>query len=374
MIIVLTISYICGVVVAFKVIKIKVSPTSVAVAVLVGVFMLGGVVMAWNFSAPMTGQMTVHRKVIPLISGQASKMYITKIHAKQEQPVKKGDPLYEVDKAPNQYALDQLTAQLAVAKENISMLEAAVEVATATVEKAKADQNYQKAALESATEVQKLNPQAVAALKVTVQQETYVSSQAAVEQALASEKAAQFALTSAKEALNEINAQISTANLNLEQCVIKAPTDGYIINWQSLEGTMTTTLMSAVQGTFMDTTETYVLAVFPMNLLKNVESGNAVEIAFKGSPGQIVTGKVDAILPYTGEGQLSPEAKLPIAANLGSKGFLVVRIVLDDEALAKELPLGAGGTTAIYTNSGHPFHVITLITVRIKAWMNYLPI
>jgi hypothetical protein len=54
--------------------------------------------------------------------------------------------------------------------------------------------------------------------------------------------------------------------------------------------------------------------------------------------------------------------------------MLVVRIFLDDEELAKKLPLGAAGTTAIYTKFANAFHIITKITVRIKAWTNYLPI
>ncbi len=64
---------------------------------------------------------------------------------------------------------------------------------------------------------------------------------------------------------------------------------------------------------------------------------------------------------------------MPSAANIGSQGFLAVRIHLDDEQLARELPLGAAGTTAIYTDVGESFHVFTKITVRIKAWMNYVP-
>jgi hypothetical protein len=41
---------------------------------------------------------------------------------------------------------------------------------------------------------------------------------------------------------------------------------------------------------------------------------------------------------------------------------------LDDQELAKELPLGGGGTVTIYTKFAEPFHVIT------KMWTNYLPI
>ena len=45
-------------------------------------------------------------------------------------------------------------------------------------------------------------------------------------------------------------------------------------------------------------------------------------------------------------------AIVPSAANFGSQGFLAVRIYIDDEQLARELPLGAAGATAIYTEVG----------------------
>ena len=55
MIMVMTLLYVGCVVVAFKVIKIKPTPVSIAVAVTTGVFMLGGIVVGWKLAAPMTG-------------------------------------------------------------------------------------------------------------------------------------------------------------------------------------------------------------------------------------------------------------------------------------------------------------------------------
>ena len=80
------------------------------------------------------------------------------------------------------------------------------------------------------------------------------------------------------------------------------------------------------------------------------------------------------LVEYTGEGQVSPTDLIPEASSIGSKGFLVVRIVLDDEELASSLPLGAAGVAAIYTQSGKPFHIITKITMRIKGLMFFVPI
>ena len=77
---------------------------------------------------------------------------------------------------------------------------------------------------------------------------------------------------------------------------------------------------------------------------------------------------------YTGEGQIEPSGVLPVAKTVGSKGFLVVRILLDDQEQAKELPLGGAGTVAIYTQVGGPFHVISKIALRMKSWIYYAPL
>ena len=192
--------------------------------------------------------------------------------------------------------------------------------------------------------------------------------------ALATQKTAEFSLASSRETLKVTEGQLRTAQLELDRAFVKAPADGRMINWQAREGTMTTTVITSAQGTFEDTTWTRVVAVYRSNLLMNVASGDDVEIAFKSYPNRIVTGKVDAILEFTGEGQFITQGKLPVAATVGSKGFLAVRIILDDDAFASELPLGGAGMTAIYTEMGDPFHLITKIVVRMKSLLYNLPV
>jgi multidrug resistance efflux pump len=374
MIIAMTIMYVGCVFVAFRVIKFRVRPASIAVAAVIGIIMLGGIVIAWKLAAPMTGRMTVTRRVTPLLSNQNSKELIKNIYVKHDEPVKKGTVLYESETAPNEYAVAQLAAQLAASKQTVEEQEAAVEVADASAEKAVADQAYSKARLETALEVRELNPKAVSELQLEVVKRQNESLEAAVRQAEATRNTAKFALATAKNNVNATEEQLNLAKLKLEQCKVVAPSDGQIVNWQAVEGTMTTTVITSAQGTFMDMSRTFVAAVFPQNLLANVKAGDTVEIAFKGRAGQIATGKVEFVMEYTGEGQLTPETQLPVAAKLGSKGFLAVRIILDDEALAQDLPLGGGGTVAIYTSFGKPFHLISKVALRIKSWLNYLPV
>jgi multidrug resistance efflux pump len=375
MITVIMLGYIGIVFIAFKVIKLKVNPTSVAIATLIGIFLMVGILIGWKFSAPMTDSMTLTRKVTQLLANQGSKEYITKIYVPPNQLVKKGDPLYEVDNRPNQYAVDQITSQIDVAEQNILKAQSGIEVAVAMVNQAKAFQALSKALLDTATKTHDLNPVAISRLNMEVAQQTYQSSDASVNNAIAKQKVAEFAVTTAKNSLKAVQAQLEVAKLNLSQNVTRAPSDGYIMNWQCVEGSMTTTVITSAQGTFLDTTSPPIIAaVFPQNLVKNVEPGDAVDIAFKSLPGQIATGKVDAVLEYTGEGQLQAGPQLPIVADLNSKGFLVVRITLDDQDLGNDLPLGAAGSVAIYTKAITPFHIISKITIRIKMWMNYIPI
>lgn len=116
--------------------------------------------------------------------------------------------------------------------------------------------------------------------------------------------------------------------------------------------------------------------MYPQNLVKNIKPGDSVEIAFKSLPGQIAAGTVDSVLDWTGEGQMQRDSssQLPIVADLKSKGQLFVRITLDDQELADKLPLGAAGSVAVYTDFGKSFHLFSKIAIRIKMWMNYLPV
>jgi len=374
MIMIITLCYLGCVYAAFKVIGLKVNPVSVAVAAVIGVLVMGAIIIGWKFSAPITQKMTVYRPVVPILASQNTKEVITKIHVERDQQVKKGDVLFEVEKTPFQLAVDQRNAQLAEGRQNIEALEAAIATAASRVEQANASMTAAKATFDVTTGIRADDASAVSKLTYDVDRYSYESAQASVAVAAASKTSAEFALAGARHSLDATEAQLRTAELELERADIRAPADGSLVNWQASEGTMTTTVITSAQGGFQDMSLTRVVAVFRQNLLKNVAPGDSVEIAFKSFPSRLVTGKVDAILEWTGEGQLMSSAVLPSAATLGSKGFLPVRITLDDEAFAREVPLGAAGTTAIYTTVGKPFHAITKIVVRMKTWLYNLPV
>lgn len=371
MITVITICYIGLVLLAFKVIKIKVSPVTVAISVLLGVFILSGIMVGWQMSAPLSSQMFLRRHVLQVIPDVRE--FVTKNHVEENQLVKKGDPLFEIGSERFQDAVDQAAAELEAAKSTVSQLGSSVVAAEAAVKRSSAETASSKAEVDVAEAIHKASPGAIAKLTLKTAEQQYLADQADDKLQNATLKQTKFSLAAAKHSVKVAESVLNTAKFNLNRCTFTSPVDGRIMNWQVVEGVPVARWRIMSVGTIMDMSDTAIIAIYPQNKLKYVEAGNVVEIAFKRRPGQIATGKVEAVVEYTGEGQFMPSGKLPVAANVGSKGFLAVRIRLDDKKLEQELPLGAAGSVAIYTDVGGPFHVITKITVRIKAWMNYVP-
>ncbi len=371
MVTLITLAYLACVYAAFTVLKIKVRPFSVAVATVIGVFMLGGIITGWNLAAPMTGQMTLKRVVVQITPDVRE--FVSKVHVESNDLVEKGQPLFEISQDRFQNAVDQATATLAATESTVSQLEAEVTTAEATIKKTDADTAVAKAKIDAAKHLHRSSPAAIAKLTIAEVVASYQAAKANSQSARASLKQYQSSLAAARDSVDVARAALKLAEFNLSQTIYSSPVDGRVINLQVREGTPVARWQFTSVGTIMDLSNTTIIAVYPQNLLKYVKSGDSVEVAFMRKPGKIATGKVDAVVKYTGEGQFLASGSLPVVATVGSKGFLVVRISLDDEDFAKTLPLGAAGTTAIYSDFGKPFHSISKIALRMKGWLYYLP-
>jgi multidrug resistance efflux pump len=165
---------------------------------------------------------------------------------------------------------------------------------------------------------------------------------------------------------------LDDARFNLAQCKMMAPSDGYVTNWQVQVGTMLVPMPLAPAGTFVNVSDTAVAAVFPQNWLSNVEPGDEVEMVLNPYPGRLFLGKVDYVIPATGGGQFTTSGTIPNAARIGSDGLYAVRINFSDDAVARKLSLGSGGSAVIYTQKGKATHVISKVAIRMKKWLLYV--
>jgi multidrug resistance efflux pump len=364
----LIILYTAVVVVLFKVLHLRPTPYLFAGLAVTGVLMIGGVVVAWMQSAPITAKMVTNQYVVqlvPYVKGQ-----IAKVNVEANQPIRKGDVLLEIDPTPYQFAVNGLEAQLKASKANAAAAKAAVETAQANVAKTQAADELTKTQEQIALNIQRNNAAAISKLTVAQAIQQRQEADAAVAQAQAAALQAASSAVAVESTIPGIEAQLGEARFNLSQCKMTAPADGYVVNWQVQVGTMLAPLPVAAAGTFVDTSAIQVFALFPQNYLTNVRPGDDVEMVLDPYPGRLFTGKVDAIIPATGGGQLTPSGDIPSTAR--STGAWAVKIVFNDPAIANQLSIGSGGSAAIYTRSGKPTHIISKVTMRMKKWLLYV--
>src|SRR5277367_1119122 len=82
-----------------------------------------------RFTAPYSTDARVIQHTIQLIPRLPEPTLVTDVYVNPDVPVKKGQPLFQFDRRPYQYKVNQLQAQLAQAKQNVLILQADVDVA-----------------------------------------------------------------------------------------------------------------------------------------------------------------------------------------------------------------------------------------------------
>jgi RND family efflux transporter MFP subunit len=180
-----------------------------------------------------------------------------------------------------------------------------------------------------------------------------------------------FQVEETEAKVSQLRAELAAAEWNLEETVVRAPSDGFVTYLALRPGQRVTNLPLAPVITFIDTERLLVAAQINQIHLRYVEVGQPVEIAFKVRPGRIFHGKVDAVLEATAGSQALAGGTIPQATDVQAEPFFV-RIDLDNDPELKSLPPGAAGTASIYTQSVAATHIIRKVMLRMEAIMNYV--
>ena len=225
-------------------------------------------------------------------------------------PLKAGDILFRIDPTPYQATVKSLTAQLSVQQERLAI-------------------------------DTKLNDRNVRAAIDVVERQA---------------------------AVDNLQAQLDTANWNLKNTTVRAPTDGFVTNVALRKGARVT---GAPVMAFVDTSTTGVAVEIAQSNARYIAPGQAVEVAFKFAPGSVHTGKVKTVVEATSNGQVAPSGFAATPIRIAAQPFIAV-VDLDDQDFARSLPMGATGTAAIYTGSGSISRPIRKIMIRQMSILDYL--
>ncbi|QEG33498.1 HlyD family secretion protein [Bythopirellula goksoeyrii] len=149
---VITFTYIAFVwLIFFKLKLLRFTKPWIAVSVVFGLHLLLIFLIGLRFVTPYTKHAKVVQHTIQLIPRLPNPTLVTEVLVEANEPVKKGQPLFQFDRRPYQYQVDSLKAQLAQAKQNYLELKASLDAADATVAEARAKKIALQATLEAAT-------------------------------------------------------------------------------------------------------------------------------------------------------------------------------------------------------------------------------
>ncbi len=171
--------------------------------------------------------------------------------------------------------------------------------------------------------------------------------------------------------VDQLKAQLQSAQWNLDKTTVRAPGDGYVTNVALRKGARVANLPLSPVMAFIDTSNTLIGVEIAQIDARYVAPGQEVEVTFKFMPGHVYTGKVESVLQAiaTGQAQVSGQAVTP--KEFAAAPF-IVRVRLDDAAFADRLPAGATGTAAIFTDHVKVSHVIRRVLLRQEAILNYV--
>ena len=242
--------------------------------------------------------------------------YIKNIYVNDNQTVKAGDVIMQID--PKDYelqvnnakaALSAAQAALAAAQDNaaatsitapanVKSAQEKVNSAQASWEKAAADEQRMQMLINSGACSQEQYDQATAAEK---------STRAALQQAqadLSSANSASHVIASAEDTVKQLEAQVEKAQADLDQAEtnlqytkITAPTDGRITKKSVNEGAY---VRAGTQLCSLVSFDLWVTANFKESQLSGMHMGDKVDISVDAYPNIKLTGKVDSFQAGTG--------------------------------------------------------------------------
>ena len=330
-----------------------------------------------RFMTPASNNAKVVQHTIQLVPRLTEPTLVTAVLVEQNQPVKKGQPLFQFDRRPCQYKVNQLEAKLAQAKQQVLVLQADVAVAEQNVAKAKSQLVF--------GQYQQKLAQGLADKNAGSQEEAQKwAAQLQVDEAAVKEAAAQIEVAKLKyesqingvnTSVADVQAELELARYYLNNTTLVAPEDGFIINLQVRPGMVAGEVRFGAIASFICDDGRYLLAAYFQEVLKYMTNGQPVEVALDLYPGQIFPGKVQSIWKASGEGQYLPSGNLPVFHPEPPKvpqGCFAAAIVFDDPDQTK-FPIGAQGVAAVYTKGMHgPWAALRRISIRVTSWMNWL--
>ncbi|MBT8055543.1 MAG: efflux RND transporter periplasmic adaptor subunit [Gammaproteobacteria bacterium] len=266
--------------------------------------------LQWGAPAGAANNYRAVMEVVPNVSGE-----VQTVEAQPLQPLTKGDPIFTIDPVQYEARARQLEAQLVLSRANLDR----------------------------------------------------------AEDLMARGVGRQVDVDIYQAEMDSLEAQLQSARWDLENTVVRAPADGYVVALTLRPGQRVANLPMRSWVAFVERQSELAVGI-PQSRLRHVKPGQEVEVVLRMFPGQIIKGRVDRIVNVNPAAQLTPSGVIPAVPTAADPALpFGVVIALDDAAFdLAAIPGGAVGTAAVYTDSAAATHVIRRVMMRMEAWLNYI--
>jgi multidrug resistance efflux pump len=309
-------------------------------------------------------------QVAPLIEGQ-----VVRVCVEENQAVKKGDLLFEIDPRPYQHQLDLLIAKRVEAVQLVAQMESELTAAKADEVRLRAEESYAKVVHQQEKEI--YEKEATTDRNYVAAMQKHNAAQAAREQGQAKTRKAEQALAARigeqHALIAEVEAQLAQARLNLEWARVYAPANGYVTNVQLRDGSYVHVGPPVI--TCIDGDQWWIVANFRENSLQNIRPGQRVGLTFNSYPGYIFSGTVQSVGWGVDQGQAAPSGILPAIEEPKNWIRLAQRFqvrITPDLPTEYRLRVGATASVAVYTRDDHWLNGITETFQQIEAALEHI--
>jgi multidrug resistance efflux pump len=337
------------------------------------------VLLAWYLRAdrvtPYSSQARVNALVVPiasLVSGNLTDVFVA-----NNQLVKLGQALFQVDIQNYQLAVQTARANLTLARQSVGAAQANVDAAEASVSAAKASVTRSRQDAIRMRNIRKEDPGAISVRRLQ-------SAEATLAMDLSNLSSAQANRTKAIESLGaegennasilQARAALDQAELNLERATVRAPEDGVVTGVRLDKGNYAAAGSPLL--TFIAMHNVWVQADFTENNLGSLNAGDEVEIVFDVLPGQVVHGSVREV-SYGIAVDSAPLGSLPTIENdpdwlrQSQRFTILIDFELNREQGSNLLKVGSQASVVVYSGDHWLSNALAGMLIRLVSILTY---
>jgi multidrug resistance efflux pump len=169
-----------------------------------------------------------------------------------------------------------------------------------------------------------------------------------------------------------LRAELDAAQFDLDQTIVRAPSDGTVEQTFLREGTVAVSLPLRPVMVFRPDEPPTFAAGFLQNCAQRLTPGDAAEVSFPAVPGRVFKAKVVRVQEAIAQGQIQPTGALIDPDQIKGSGRVLAVLKFEDDLKPYQLVPGTTGVVAVYTKHMPHIALIRKVLLRMGAWKNYL--